>query len=143
VVSPDAIFDVEADVFAPCALGAAINAQTLPRLKARIIAGGANNQLADPSIGAALLARGVTYAPDFVINGGGIISIAAEIRALEAGGAYDPAWVEAKLARLVQTLDGVLERGLRERRPTQDIAIEIAQARIDAARTPERLLKYS
>ena len=143
VVAPDAIFDVEADVFAPCALGGAINAQTLPRLKARIVAGGANNQLADPSIGAALVDRGITYAPDFVINGGGIISIAAEIRALEAGGAYDRAWVEMKLARLVQTLDAILERGLRERRPTQEIAIDIAQARIDAARIRERVLEYS
>jgi leucine dehydrogenase len=143
VVSPDAIFDVEADVFAPCALGAAINAQTLPRLKARIIAGGANNQLAEPAIGVAMLERGMSYAPDFVINGGGIISIAAEIRALEAGRAYDPAWVETKLARLIETLDIVLERGLRERRPTQDIATEIAQARIDGARTQERLLEHS
>ena len=143
VVSPDAIFDAPVDVFAPCALGGAINADTLPRVKARIIAGGANNQLAEPAIGAALLERGVTYAPDFVINGGGIISIAAEICALEAGGAYDPAWVEMKLARLVQTLDDVLERGVREHRPTQDIAIAIAEARIDAARRRERQLEYS
>jgi leucine dehydrogenase len=142
VVSPDAIFDAPADVFAPCALGGAINADTLLRLKARIIAGGANNQLADPAVGVALIARGMTYAPDFVINGGGIISIAAEIRALEAGGAYDPAWVEMKLARLVQTLDDVLERGVREHRPTQDIAIAIAQARIDAAPARERQLEY-
>jgi leucine dehydrogenase len=143
IVSPDAIFDVEADVFAPCALGGAINADTLPRLKARIIAGGANNQLAEPAIGLALTQRGVTYAPDFVINGGGIISIAAEIRALEKGGAYDPAWVEMKLSRLMQTLDDVLERGLREHRPTQDIAIAIAQARIDAARSRELTPEYS
>jgi leucine dehydrogenase len=78
-----------------------------------------------------------------VINGGGIISIASEIRALEAGGVYDPAWVEMKLACLVQTLDAILERGLRERRPTQEIAIDIAQARIDAARTRARVLEYS
>jgi leucine dehydrogenase len=143
VVSVDDIFDVEADVFAPCALGGAINADTLPRIKARIVAGGANNQLADPVIGVALLERGMTYAPDFVINGGGIISIAAEICALEAGGAYDPAWVEMKLARLIQTLEDVLDRGVRERRPTQDIAIAIAQARIDAARNRERRLEYT
>ncbi len=134
MVSTEAIFDVEADVFAPCALGGAINRHTLPRLKARIVAGGANNQLAEPAIGAALLERGVAYAPDFVINGGGIISIASEIRALGDDGAYDPAWVEMKLSRLIQTLDDILERGIRELRPTQDIAIEIAQARIDAAR---------
>jgi leucine dehydrogenase len=134
VVPVEAIFDVEADVFAPCALGGAVNCQTLPRLKARIVAGGANNQLSDPAVGAALLSRGMTYAPDFVINGGGIISIASEIRGLAEGGAYDPAWVEMKLARLMETLDEVLERSVQERRPSQDIAIEIAQARIAAAR---------
>lgn len=133
VVSTEAIFDVEADVFAPCALGGAINTATLPRIKAPIIAGGANNQLSDPSIGGLLTAKGVTYAPDFVINGGGIISIAAEIRGLAEGVAYDPAWVEGKVAKMIETLDGVLEQGVRERRPTQEIAIEIAQARIDAA----------
>ncbi|MEO8925737.1 MAG: Glu/Leu/Phe/Val dehydrogenase dimerization domain-containing protein [Caulobacteraceae bacterium] len=134
VVSPEAIFDVEADVFAPCALGGAISQATLGRLKGRIVAGGANNQLAGPEVGRALYERGLIYAPDFVINGGGIINVAAEIRALEAGEAHDPAWVEAKLARLMETLDEILERSTSERRPTQDIAIEIAQARIAAAR---------
>ena len=134
IVSPAAIFDVEADVFAPCALGGAIAQATLPRLKGRIVAGGANNQLAGPEVGRTLYERGLIYAPDFVINGGGIINVAAEIRALEAGEAHDPAWVEMKLGRLMETLDEILERSLRERRPTHDIAIEIAQARIAAAR---------
>jgi len=133
VVSPEAIFDVEADVFAPCALGGAISAATLPRLRSSIVAGGANNQLAGPEVGAALYARGLIYAPDFVINGGGIINVAAEICALEADEAYDPAWVEMKLARLMETLNEILDRSLREARPTHDIAIEIAQARIAAA----------
>ncbi len=133
VVAPEAIFDEPADVFAPCALGGAITLATLERLKAPIVAGGANNQLAGPEVGAALFARGMVYAPDFVINGGGIISIAGEIRALAAGGAYDPAWVEMKLARLMETLEEVLDRSLAEGRPTHDIAIEIARARIAAA----------
>ncbi len=134
VVPPEAIFDVEADVFAPCALGGAITQATLPRLKGRIVAGGANNQLAGPEVGRALYEKGLIYAPDFVINGGGIINVAAEIRGLDVGDAYDPAWVEMKLARLMETLDEILERSPRERRPTHDIAIEIAQARIAAAR---------
>ena len=134
VVAPDAIFDVEADVLAPCALGGAINGDSLPRIGARIIAGGANNQLADSATVNALAARGIVYAPDFVINGGGIINVAAEIRALEAGGAYDPAWVETKLARLMLTLEEVLDRSIAEGRPTQDIAIEIARARIAQGR---------
>jgi leucine dehydrogenase len=135
IVPPEAIFDVDAQVFAPCALGGAITLDTLGRLKGAIIAGGANNQLADAAVGQAIFDRGVVYAPDFVINGGGIINVAAEIRALERGEAHDPAWVETKLARLMQTLEEVLERSALERRPTQDIAIEVAQARIAAAKT--------
>jgi leucine dehydrogenase len=134
VVAPEAIFDVEADVFAPCALGGAISAATLPRLKARIIAGGANNQLAGPEVGEALFERGVVYAPDFVINGGGIINVAGEIRALGQGGAFDPAWVEAKLAAVIDTLEGVLDRSAAERRPADQIAIEMARERIAIAR---------
>jgi len=133
IVEDDAIFDGPAHVFAPCALGGAITIETLGRLQAKIIAGGANNQLAGPEVGRALFERGVLYAPDFVINGGGIINIAAEIRAIERGEAYDPAWVEAKVARMIETLDEVLGRSLAEARPTDDIAVEIAKARIAAA----------
>ena len=133
VVSPADIFEAQADVFAPCALGGAINAETLPRLKARIIAGGANNQLATPEIGRALFERGMLYAPDYVINGGGIINVAAEIAALEAGTSFDAAWVAAKLDRLTQTLDEVLARSISERRPTHEVANEMAKARIAAA----------
>jgi len=138
VVAPGAIFDAEADVFAPCALGGAINASTLPRLKARIIAGGANNQLADPEIGREVFERGMLYAPDYVINGGGIINVAAEIRGLERGEAFDPAWVAAKLDRLMVTLEEVLDRALAEGRPTHEIANEMAKARIAQA-AAERL----
>jgi len=130
VVSPDAIFDVEAEVFAPCALGGAVNAETLPRLKGRVVAGGANNQLATPEVGRALFERGMLYAPDYVINGGGIINVAAEIRALDAGGAYDPAWMKTKLSRLMETLGEVLDQSLAERRATNEVADEIAKARI-------------
>ena len=131
---PDAIFDVHAQVFAPCALGGAINLETLPRLKARVIAGGANNQLASAEAGRALYEKGLIYAPDYVINGGGIINVAAEIRALDQGEAYDPAWVEAKLSRLMLTLDEVLQRSRDEARPTHEIAGEIARARIAEGR---------
>jgi leucine dehydrogenase len=134
VVELDEIFDAPADVFAPCALGGAISAATLPRLKARIIAGGANNQLDDARVGQALFDQGLTYAPDFVINGGGIINVAAEIRALEQGQPYDPAWVELKLTRMIATLDEVLERSAAERRPADVIALELARERIAAAR---------
>ena len=73
------------------------------------------------------------YLPDYVINGGGIINVAGEIRALDAGEAFDPAWVEMKLARLMQTLDEVLDRSKAERRPTDQVAGEMAKARISQA----------
>ena len=134
IVAPEAIFDAEADVFAPCAMGGAISSATIGRLRAKVIAGGANNQLADAKVGCALAARGVLYAPDFVINGGGIINVAGEIRALQRGEAFDPAWVEAKLGRLMQTLAEVLDRADAERRTPHEVAVAIARARIAAAR---------
>ena len=134
IVPTDAIFDVEADVFAPCALGGAISNATLPRLKVKVIAGGANNQLADAMIGQTVFDRGILYAPDYVINGGGIINVAAEIRALEAGGAFDGQWVGTKLDRLAQTLAEVIDQSIAEKRPANLVADEIARARIAAAR---------
>ena len=133
IVPPAAIFDVEADVFAPCALGGAVNVDTLARIRGRVVAGAANNQLASPEIGRLLFDRGVLYAPDYVINGGGIINVAAEIAAIEAGAAFDPDWVEAKLTRLTGTLAEVLDRSLAEKRPTHEVADEMARARIAGA----------
>lgn len=133
IVAPSAIFDADADVFAPCALGGAVSLDTLPRLRAKIIAGAANNQLAGPDAGRELFHRGILYAPDYVINGGGIINVAGEIRALERGEAFDPAWVDEKLDRLALTLEEVLEQAMRERRPTHEVANEIAKARIVGA----------
>ena len=74
------------------------------------------------------------YAPDFVINGGGIINVAAEIRALERGEAFDPAWVETKVAAMIDTLGEVLDRSAAERRPADQIAVQMAKERIAAAR---------
>lgn len=86
-VGPEEIYEVTADVFAPCALGAVIDDRTLPRLRVAIVAGGANNQLAEDRHGDALEARGILYAPDYVINAGGLISVHAELRGLTAAGA--------------------------------------------------------
>jgi len=96
-VPPDKIYDVDADIFCPCALGAILNDDTIPRLKVKIVAGGANNQLADEKKhGPMLEQRGILYAPDYVINAGGLISVANEFegyrqeRALKrAEGIYD------------------------------------------------------
>ena len=78
VVDPDEILSLEADVLSPCALGAIFDERTIPTVRAPIIAGGANNQLATPADGAALHQRGILYAPDYVINAGGIINVCTE-----------------------------------------------------------------
>ena len=129
IVGPDEIYDVEADIFAPCALGAVVNEQTLERFQVKAIAGGANNQLVMPEMGELLRRKGILYAPDYVINGGGIINVAAEI-----SGNYSREWVDAKLRRLVQTLGEVLDEALSSGKPTNAVADTIARARIAAAR---------
>ncbi|HYP53012.1 MAG TPA: Glu/Leu/Phe/Val dehydrogenase dimerization domain-containing protein, partial [Pyrinomonadaceae bacterium] len=78
-VAPEEIYDAPADIFAPCALGAVINDETLPRLRAEIVAGAANNQLREARHGDALHERGVLYAPDYVANAGGIINGCIEL----------------------------------------------------------------
>ena len=78
MVSPDEILGLEADVLSPCALGAILNDKTIPKLKVPIVAGGANNQLATPDDGVQLQQHGILYAPDYVINAGGIINVCTE-----------------------------------------------------------------
>lgn len=129
VVMTDEIYDVDADIFSPNALGAVVNPNTIGRIRAKVIAGGANNQLSTPDMGEKLSERGILYAPDYVINGGGIINVAAEI-----SGAYDPAWVEGKVQRLVKTLGEVLDQAKTEKRATNRVADEIALRRIVESR---------
>lgn len=130
VVKAEAIFDADAEVFAPCALGGALNDDTVPRIRAKVIVGGANNQLGNPRVGQYLHAKEVLYAPDYVVNAGGIINVAAEIRALDRTEPYDPAWVEGKLVRVVSTLEEVLDRSQAERLPPHEVADAIARSRI-------------
>jgi leucine dehydrogenase len=122
-VPMDAIFGVEADVFAPCALGAIINDRTLPQLKAPMVAGAANNQLAEARHDGLLALRGILYAPDYVINAGGIIDIWHE----ETG--YDAAKVRAHLERIGTTLTDIFDRSKREQHPTGEIADRMAEER--------------
>jgi leucine dehydrogenase len=140
IVAPDVIYDVKADIYAPCALGATLNPQTLDRITAKAVVGAANNQLATPEIGRILFDKGVLYAPDYVVNGGGIINVAAEMNARQIKGAFQPAWVEMKLARLIETFQEILDRSAAEGRPTHEIADAIAEARIAEARA-EKLRK--
>ncbi|WP_260581758.1 Glu/Leu/Phe/Val dehydrogenase dimerization domain-containing protein [Sphingopyxis sp. PET50] len=78
VVEPDAIASVEADIFAPCALGGALTPASVAAMKAKLVCGGANNQLASPEVADLLLRRGIAYVPDYVANAGGIVSVTAE-----------------------------------------------------------------
>jgi len=80
IVEPDAIYDVDCDIFAPCALGAVVNDETLPRLKCSIIAGSANNVLAEDHHANQLAERGIVYAPDYVVNAGGLVNVANELQ---------------------------------------------------------------
>ncbi len=102
VVAADAILSTEADVLSPCALGAILDSHTIPLLKAPVIAGGANNQLARPEHGDEVQARGILYAPDYVINAGGIINVA-----LEYLDGADRAAVDAKVAGIPGRLNAV------------------------------------
>ena len=105
VVSVDAIYDVECDFFVPCALGGILNDDTLPRLKCKAIAGCTNNQLATEVHGEVLFKKGILYAPDFVINAGGLINVTHEIS--ETG--YDRISPRDGLCKIYQTLMKIFE----------------------------------
>ena len=123
VVAPDAIYGLDVDVFAPCALGAILNDQTIPQLKARIVAGASNNQLAEARHGSELMRRGILYAPDYVINAGGIIDVYYE----RTG--FDRAALLKHVEGIHDTLLEIFERARQEERPTGEVADAIAEAR--------------
>jgi len=127
-VAPDAIYDAAVDVYAPCALGATLNDQTIPRLKAEIVCGGANNQLADPRHAAAVEKRGVFYTPDYVANGGGVINICREIEGWSEQRALDQA------AGIYDTVLRVVEVAQREKVTTAEAADRLAEERLAAVR---------
>lgn len=121
----DEIHAVDADVFVPCALGGVINPATIGEIKARVVAGSANNQLATPDMGAELHARGILYAPDYIINAGGIISVAGEL-----AGAWDADLARRRATDIGRTLTEIFRRAATENRPPADIADAIARERL-------------
>lgn len=125
VVPVETIHSQDAEVFAPCALGAVLNAQSIPQLRASIVAGAANNQLASDADGTSLYSKGVLYAPDYVINAGGIISVAREY-----SGGRSEAQVTAEIGGIPERLTEIFERSRREKRPTNVIADDLARQRI-------------
>lgn len=128
VCGPGEILSLEAEVLAPCALGGAIRADGVDALRAGVVAGAANNQLAEAALDAVLMERGILYAPDYVINAGGIIDIHHQRR-----GARDAARVSAHVAEIPRTLEAVFAESERRRRPTGEVADRMAEARFRKA----------
>ena len=124
-VPPEAIVSQDVDVLAPCALGAVFDSRSIPTVRARVIAGAANNQLAHEEDGEALMRAGILYAPDYVINAGGIINVAHEYR-----GDASAAQVKVEIERIPGRLTEIFERARREGRPTSAIADEMARERL-------------
>jgi leucine dehydrogenase len=124
----DQIHAVGADLFSPCALGAGLNERTIPELGASMICGAANNQLATEADGQRLVERGVTYAPDYVVNAGGIINVCAEY----LGEAADV--VDGRIRAIAPRLLNVLETAKSEHVPPHAAADRIVRAKLEAAR---------
>src|SRR5687768_8304114 len=116
ITSIDDVAKVDCDVFAPCALGAGLNDSTIPFLRARIVAGAANNQLAEPRHGDDLYARGILYAPDYAINAGGLVNVAQEVKGYDAKASRD------KTLEIYTTIWDICERSKKLSAPTYKVA---------------------
>ncbi len=132
-VAPDAIYDQVADVYAPCALGASVNDETLTRLRVEIIAGGANNQLAENRHGDQLEAQGILYAPDYVINGGGVINVYGELHRWPAERS------QKKAGEIYDTLLRIFAIAREQKIPTYRAADRLAEQRIAAVAGLDRM----
>jgi leucine dehydrogenase len=128
IVSPDAVYDLDADVYAPCALGATLNTDHIRRLKCSIVAGSANNQLADENIHGKMLAeKGILYAPDFLINAGGLINVYSELKGYDRQEAMD------KAKHIYHTTLEIFSKAKAENITTVAAANKIAEERIAKA----------
>ncbi len=122
----DKIAFEKCDIFAPCAMGGVFNSETIPKLKCKAIAGSANNQLLEPHHGEELMERGILYAPDFVINAGGIINAAGEF---DPGG-YSPKKSLKKTNKIFDTLLSIFTTAQKEGWPTVNVALELAEYKL-------------
>ena len=125
-VAPDDIYDVPADVYSPCALGGTVNESTLPRLKAKIICGAANNQLANNAIGNDVQKRGIVYAPDYAVNAGGVMNVSLEIDG------YNRERAMRMMRTIYHNLARIYEISDRDGIPTYLAADRLAEERISA-----------
>lgn len=127
-VGLDEIFGVECDVFAPCALGAGINDKTIPQLKCQVVAGAANNVLAEPRHGDELHKRGILYGPDYAINAGGLMNVALEVKG------YDEVKARKQVEGIYDIIWEIAERGKKNDRPTYKVADELAEEKLQQAK---------
>jgi leucine dehydrogenase len=125
-VAPDQIYDVDADVYSPCALGGTVNANTLPRLKCKIICGAANNQLATDDIGDEVMRKGILYTPDYAVNAGGLMNVSLEIDG------YNRERAMRMLRTIYFNLGRIFEISARDNIPTYRAADRMAEERINA-----------
>ena len=123
-VSMDQIYDVDANVFAPCALGGVINEDTVPRIKCEIVAGSANNQLESPEWGTALEERGIIYAPDYAINAGGLMNVAIELQG------YDRERAQMTVSTIYNIIGNIFRIADRDEIPSWQAADRLAEERI-------------
>jgi leucine dehydrogenase len=126
VTGIDIVAAVDCDVFAPCALGAGLNDDTIPHLKAKIVAGAANNQLAEPRHGDDLHARGILYAPDYAINAGGLVNVAQEVKGYDAKASRD------KTLEIYNTIWDICDRSKKLSAPTYKVADIMVEEKLAA-----------
>ena len=129
IVAPHEIYDIECDIFSPCALGGVLNNDTIPRLKCKVVCGGANNQLLAEEDGDALKSRGILYAPDYIVNAGGVINISFEV-----GSSYSEAAAMEKTARIYNTMQQTISTANSQKITTVQAANHLAENRIEQAR---------
>lgn len=126
-IEPDEVYSSNCDIFAPCALGAILNPKTIPQLKCKVIAGAANNQLESESDGFELFRRGIVYSPDYAINGGGLINVAAELDG------YNKETVLSKVGKIYNTILDILNLAKTEGCLPHQAADRLAEKRLKEA----------
>ncbi len=134
VAAPEQIMTADCDILAPCALGGVLNSESIPRLQCRIVAGGANNQLRGPEDAEELHRRGILYAPDYIVNAGGIINAAAEV-----GATYSPERAREQTERIYETVSRVIRISKDEEISTAKAADRMAMQRLASVRGVRKL----
>jgi len=124
-VEAEHVYEMDMDIYSPCALGATLNTENINKLKCAVIAGAANNQLEDEKLhGQMLIDKGIVYAPDFVINAGGLINVAAELEG------YNRERVNSEVERIYDRLLDIFKTSSQQKIPTQQAAIGMAEKRL-------------